>query len=83
MNVLVIGIGNYSVQSYRESNTEFAIVMTDVANIKSAPDRSGNDLFVIHRGLKVQVLDSVNKWRKIRLADGKVGWIPEEEIVII
>ena len=81
--LLVIGIGNYSVQSYRESNTEFAVVMTDVANIKSAPDRSGNDLFVIHRGLKVQVLDSVNKWRKIRLADGKVGWIPEEEIEII
>lgn len=81
--LLVFGIANYSVQSYRESNTEFAVVMADVANIKSAPDRSGNDLFVIHRGLKVQVLDSVNKWRKIRLADGKVGWIPEEEIAVI
>jgi SH3-like domain-containing protein len=45
--------------------------MTDVANIKSAPDRKGNDLFVIHGGLKVQVLDNVNKWYKIRLADGK------------
>lgn len=81
--LLVIGIANYTVQSYRESTTEFAVVMTDVANIKSAPDRSGNDLFVIHRGLKVQVLDNVNKWRKIRLADGKVGWIPEEEVEII
>lgn len=77
---LAIGIANFTIQSYRESNTEFAIVMTDVANIKSAPDRSGNDLFVIHRGLKVQVLDSVNKWKKIRLTDGKVGWIPEQEV---
>ncbi|MEW5798365.1 MAG: tetratricopeptide repeat protein [Bacteroidota bacterium] len=80
---LVIGVVNFTIQSYRESNTEFAIVMTDVANIKSAPDKSGNDLFVIHRGLKVQVLDSVNKWRKIRLVDGKVGWIPEQEIETI
>ncbi|MBI2430101.1 MAG: tetratricopeptide repeat protein [Ignavibacteriales bacterium] len=72
-----------TIQSYRESNTEFAIVMTDVANIKSAPDRSGNDLFVIHRGLKVQVLDSVNRWRKIRLVDGKIGWIPEQEVETI
>lgn len=81
--LLVIGIANFTIQSYRESNTEYAIVMTDVANIKSAPDKSGNDLFIIHRGLKVQVLDAVNTWRKIRLADGKVGWIQEPEIEII
>ncbi len=77
---LIIGIANFLIQSYRETNSEFAIVMTDVANIKSAPDSKGNDLFVIHRGIKVQVLDSVNKWNKIRLADGKVGWIPEKEV---
>jgi tetratricopeptide (TPR) repeat protein len=81
--LLVIGIANVLVQSYRESKSEFAIVMTDVANIKSAPDSKGNDLFVIHRGIKVQVLDSVNKWNKIRLADGKVGWIPDQEVEII
>ncbi len=69
----------YGVQSYKEANTEFAIVMSDVANIKAAPDSKGNDLFVLHKGLRVQVLDSVNHWRKIRLADGKVGWIPEED----
>lgn len=80
---LFVGIANFLVQSYRESSSEFAIVMTDVANIKSAPDSKGNDLFVIHRGIKVQVLDSVNKWNKIRLPDGKVGWIPEQEITTI
>lgn len=81
--LLLIGVINFTVQSYRESNTEYAIVMTDVANIKSAPDKSGNDLFVIHRGLKVQVLDNVNRWSKIRLSDGKVGWIPDHEVEII
>ncbi|MDP1678491.1 MAG: tetratricopeptide repeat protein [Bacteroidota bacterium] len=80
---LVVGIANFLVQSYRQSNSEFAIVMTDVANIKSAPDSKGNDLFVIHRGIKVQLLDSVNKWKKIRLVDGKVGWIPEGEVETI
>jgi tetratricopeptide (TPR) repeat protein len=80
---LVVGISNFLIQSYRVSNSEFAIVLTDVANIKSAPDNNGNDLFVIHRGIKVQVLDSVNKWNKIRLADGKVGWIPAKEVETI
>ncbi len=81
--LLIFGIANFTVQSYRESNAEYAIIMTDVANIKSAPDKTGGDLFVIHRGLKVQVLDDVNSWRKIRLADGKIGWIPEQEVEII
>jgi tetratricopeptide (TPR) repeat protein len=76
---LILTMIGYGVQSYKESNTEFAIVMSDVANIKAAPDSKGNDLFVLHKGLRVQVLDSVNHWRKIRLADGKVGWIPEED----
>ncbi|HTR81997.1 MAG TPA: tetratricopeptide repeat protein [Bacteroidota bacterium] len=79
----VLTIAGFGIQSYKESNTEFAIVMTDVANIKSAPDSRGNDLFVLHKGLKVEVLDSVNHWEKIRLADGKVGWIPEDECEII
>jgi tetratricopeptide (TPR) repeat protein len=76
---LILTMIGYGVQSYKETNTEFAIVMSDVANIKAAPDSKGNDLFVLHKGLRVQVLDSVNHWRKIRLADGKVGWIPEED----
>ncbi len=78
--LLVLGIANILIQSHREENVKYAIVMTDVANIKAAPDSKGNDLFVIHRGLKVQVLDDVNNWRKIRLADGKIGWIQEDEI---
>ena len=80
---LILTMIGFGVQSYKESSTEFAIVMADVANIKSAPDSKGNDLFVLHKGLKVEVLDGVNHWRKIRLADGKVGWIPEEECEII
>jgi tetratricopeptide (TPR) repeat protein len=70
-------------QSYKETNTQYAIVMGDIVNIKSAPDAKGNDVFVLHRGLKVQLLDEVNHWRKIRLADGKVGWIPEAECEVI
>jgi tetratricopeptide (TPR) repeat protein len=76
---LILTMIGYGVQSYKESNTEFAIVMSDVANIKAAPDSKGNDLFVLHKGLRVQVLDGVNHWRKIRLADGKIGWIPEDD----
>ncbi len=76
---LVISAVFYGINSYRSSATVYAIVMSDVSNIKSAPDKKGGDAFVLHTGVKVQVLDSVNGWKKIRLADGKIGWIQEQE----
>lgn len=81
--LLLLSMLSFAAQSYREANTEFAIVMSDVTNIKSAPDKRSSDLFVLHKGLKVEALDSVNHWRKIRLADGKIGWIREEDCEII
>ncbi len=38
---LILTMIGYGVQSYKESNTEFAIVMSDVANIKAPPDSKG------------------------------------------
>jgi SH3-like domain-containing protein len=34
-----------------------------------------SDAFVLHGGVKVQITDRFSTWMKIRLADGKVGWM--------
>ncbi|MCX6136797.1 MAG: tetratricopeptide repeat protein [Ignavibacteriales bacterium] len=81
--LFTIVLGIFIGQSYRDENTRFAIIMADVTNVKSAPDARGNDAFVLHRGVKVQVVDSVNQWWKIRLADGKVGWAPQPDCEVI
>jgi tetratricopeptide (TPR) repeat protein len=54
---------------------EYAIVFSPSVSVKSAPDAQSTDLFVIHEGVKAQVLDTVGEWKKIKLADGKVGWM--------
>ena len=58
-----------------EQNSCSAILLVNNSNVKSAPDANGTDLFTIHEGLKFQILDEVGSWSKIRLIDGKVGWI--------
>ena len=60
-----------------------AIIMSPSVTVKSSPDDSGTGLFVIHEGTKVQVEDSVGRWREIKLSDGSKGWLKEEDIVII
>jgi tetratricopeptide (TPR) repeat protein len=58
-----------------QNNHESAILMLPAATVKSSPDQTGTDLFVIHEGLKVQVVDSSGDWREIRLRDGRKGWL--------
>jgi tetratricopeptide (TPR) repeat protein len=60
-----------------------AIIFNPLVNGKSSPDNSGTDLFVLHEGTKVTVVDEVGEWFEIRLSDGNKGWIPSNSLEII
>jgi len=64
----------------RQLNIKNAIVIQPTASVKLSPDPTSNDAFIIHEGLKVRELDRVENWVKIRLQDGKEGWIDQSEI---
>ena len=60
-----------------------AVIFTPTINIKSSPDQSSVDLFVIHEGLKVRITDQVNDWYEIRIANGSKGWLKTTDLEII
>ncbi|MGM9735498.1 MAG: BatD family protein [Candidatus Cryptobacteroides sp.] len=61
-----------------------AVVMRPVTSVKSSPaSGSAKDLFILHEGTKVKILDQVGAWNNIQLADGRQGWIPSEDIEVI
>ena len=70
-------------QNQIEKSENMGIIFSSSVNVKSSPDLNGTDLFILHEGVKVEILDRVEKWRKIKLADGKIGWLPDETIEII
>lgn len=61
----------------REAATDYGILLESTYSVKVAPDIKSNDAFVIHEGIKFTLEDHVNDWSKIRLIDGKVGWIQQ------
>lgn len=60
-----------------------AIVTVPVASVSSSPVGDAKDLFVLHEGTRVDILESVGSWTKIGIADGREGWIKTENIEII
>ena len=61
-----------------------AIIMSPSVTVKSTPTSAGTDLFIIHEGRKVKILDSsMKEWVEIRLEDGNTGWIPVNVMEII
>ncbi|WP_452220087.1 tetratricopeptide repeat protein [Lacinutrix salivirga] len=60
-----------------------AIVFAQETKIKNEPNNRSEEAFILHEGTKVNVLDSVNNWRKIKLSDGKTGWIESADIKVL
>ena len=61
--------------------SDHAIVMRPVVSVKSSPSaEASKDLFILHEGTKVTVLDQVGNWNNISLADGRQGWLPASDM---
>lgn len=61
-----------------------AVVMRPVVPVKSAPSGADTkDLFILHEGTCVEVLDSVGEWCNVKLSDGREGWLKKDGITII
>ena len=61
-------------------NNRNAIIFSQKVSVSNAPTLEGEEVFVIHEGTKVHVEDEIDNWVKIKLADGKVGWVYSDKL---
>ena len=62
-------------------NRSGAVVVAPSINVKQTPSDSGNDVFVVHEGTKVDITDkSMKGWVAVRVADGREGWVRTSKI---
>ena len=84
---IIFSVGAFSFSVWQKNEyirADTAIVMTPVSSVKSSPSEDGSkDLFILHEGTKVNILDTVGDWRNIELADGRQGWVQSSDIEVI
>ncbi|MGL4363667.1 MAG: tetratricopeptide repeat protein [Bacteroidales bacterium] len=69
---------------YKEfSNHTAAIVSSPVTSVKASPTSGGIDLFILHEGTKVFIMEVISEWVKIKTADGNQGWIIANALEVI
>ncbi len=76
--LLTIAI-TYQNYKYVKSNKE-AIVFIQKTEVKTAPTMASEVSFELHEGTKVNILESLDNWKKIKIADGKIGWIIADDL---
>ena len=67
----------FALGSYTSVKSDLsAIVSNPTVTIKSSPDEKSTDIFVLHEGSKVRLIDHIGNWYEIKIANGSVGWLP-------
>tara|TARA_A100001011_G_scaffold394878_1_gene488322 strand:- start:1348 stop:2103 length:756 start_codon:yes stop_codon:yes gene_type:complete len=77
---LILFFFSYSNSSNKHIN---AILVSSNAYIKTAPSKNSDDYFIIHEGVKFQIVDNVDDWSRILLPDGKDGWVENNKFLKI
>lgn len=65
-------------QSYKKDRP--AIIFPKEVVVKSEPNLRSTEVFKLHTGTKVQVLETLGDWDKVQLANGTSGWLLSTDI---
>ena len=76
LTVILLIINHYS---YKENYIKKqGIIFSSSVIVNSAPTYNSADLFSLHSGSKVEIIDSIGEWINIKITNGNKGWIEKE-----
>ena len=73
-------ISSFSISSLKSSIEKeeiFGIIFDRKIEVWAEPNFRSENLFSLHEGTKVQLMDSLQEWKKIKIANGAEGWTKE------
>lgn len=78
LGLLCLAFSNNRYQLIHQN--DFGVLMKSNERLLSAPESESKMIQPIHEGLKMEVLDEIGEWYKVRLLNGEEGWLPQNSI---
>jgi len=66
-----------------QEKIKYGIIFSEEIQIWGEPNERADILFLLHQGTSVEVIDELEGWSKIRLANGSEGWIKNQGIRLL
>ncbi|MDT0538537.1 MULTISPECIES: tetratricopeptide repeat protein [Croceitalea] len=60
-----------------------AIIFSREIVVTSEPNNRSERLFTLHEGTKVNVLEQLGDWQKVKIPDGQTGWLLAENLKLL
>lgn len=79
---LVSLLFSYNQYKFASTQTE-GVVLSNTISIKSAPTETATNLFVLHEGTVVHIIETSQNWLRIELDNQKEGWVNLKDIALI
>ncbi len=67
--------------SYQHSMTN-GVIISPSAYIKSEPDQQSTDILILHEGATFDLIKEERNWNQVKLADGNIGWIYSDNVLL-
>lgn len=71
-----------NVKQYSKNHKE-AIIFNKEVEVKSGPSDKAPEAFKLHEGTKVSIIEMLEDWQKIKIADGQTGWMDKGALKMI
>jgi len=68
---------------YNNFTKEEAIIFSETIIVNSAPTFNSTNLFTLHAGTKIEIIDVIGDWINIKIANGNSGWIEYQSIKVL
>ena len=79
--ILFLFIANFSYTNTIKKKE--GIIFSSSVIAHSAPTNNSTDLFSLHAGVKVEVVDEIGDWINIKLINGNRGWIKKKSCKVL
>ncbi len=81
LSLTSFALAHFSYQDFKKENP--AIIFAREVAVAAEPNERSEKVFTLHEGTKVNILEDLSDWVKIRIDDGQIGWITTQNIKVL